>query len=263
MANYISDNETGMNLFPGIDLSYNVILPLKLIASWNTSLRMPTFTDLYYAGPTNIGNPDLKPEKTSALEGGMKLSSKIVHGHVILYHRTGTNLIDWIKTGEDQLWKAMNHTEISSQGIELNFLLLTGIQFNKNFTDRIEVGYMFNRQQKEDGPFISYYVLDNLKHKFVASVTRYVTEKFSLNARAIYQDREGTFNYYDGSSYQGEADYRSFWIFDVKAAYHLKYLAVFVSANNLFDLQYYDIGNIVQPGRWIKTGISYTYTTGQ
>lgn len=263
LANHISDREGGIKLFPGIDLSYQINKPLKFVASWNTSLRMPTFTDLYYKGPTNLGNPDLKPENSTSVEGGVKMNSKALNGHVVLFHRKGTNLIDWIKAEDDELWKAMNHTVLKSQGVEVNLFWLPDVHLNKSLPDKIGFSYLFNQQQKEESPFISYYVLDNLRHKFVTSYSQRILKIFSFDVRAIYQDREGTFSYYGGESYTNELEYKPFWIIDLKAACKFRNFDFFVSANNLFNRQYYDLGNVIQPGRWIKTGISFTTGTNE
>ncbi|MDP3432191.1 MAG: TonB-dependent receptor, partial [Bacteroidota bacterium] len=97
MANWISDLGFGWNIYPGLDASYAISNHFKLYGSANSSLRMPTFTDLFYNGPTNIGNPDLKPEKSVTYEGGLKLTFKGFSGHAGAYHRRGKNLIDWVR----------------------------------------------------------------------------------------------------------------------------------------------------------------------
>ncbi len=68
MANWNSQLVTNWNLFPGIDLSYLITTRVKFYASVNSSLRMPTFTDLYYSSPTNKGNILLMPEKSVEYE---------------------------------------------------------------------------------------------------------------------------------------------------------------------------------------------------
>ncbi len=257
LANHVSDRKGGIKYFPGFDISYQVTEPLKIVASWNTSLRMPTFTDLYYKGPTNLGNPDLKPENSTSVEGGVKLNTKFLNGHMVLFHRKGTNLIDWIKDEDDALWKSMNHTIINSQGIEVNLFWLPKLQLNKSLPDKIGFSYVYNQQQKEESPVISYYVMDYLRHKFVASVTQRVFKSISLDLRAIYQDREGTFSFYRENNSSYEYEYNPFWTVDLKAVYQIRHFDLFVSANNLFNRQYYDVGNVIQPGRWIKAGISF------
>lgn len=257
LANHISDRKGGIKYFPGFDISYQAMEPLKIVASWNTSLRMPTFTDLYYKGPTNLGNADLKPEYSTSIEGGIKLNAKALNGHVVLFHRKGTNLIDWIKAEDDELWKSMNHTIIKSQGLEVNLFWLPKTHLKKSFPDKIGFSYVFNQQHKEESPFISYYVMDNLRHKLVTSYSQKFFNLVSFDVRAIYQDREGTFPFYGGESYSYEYEYKPFWTVDVKAVYTFNNFDFFISASNLLDRQYYDVGNVIQPGRWIKAGISF------
>lgn len=256
MANYISDNSTGINIFPGVDISYNLSEPLKLYASWNTSLRMPTFTDLYYSGPTNKGNPLLKPERSSAFEGGLKFNQQNLKGHVVLFHRTGKNLIDWVKDEDDELWSSMNHTKITSRGAELRLVYLPRGSSGSILPDKIEAGYLYNSQVKDEGTRISYYVLDNLRHKMSASVNKQLLKRLLVDLRFLFQDREGTFSFYDGHEFSAEKAYEPFMTVDAKLSYRFPKVNLFVSANNIFDTNYYDIGNIPQPGRWLKAGIS-------
>ncbi|MCK5169965.1 MAG: TonB-dependent receptor, partial [Bacteroidales bacterium] len=62
LASWVSENDFDFNIYPGIDFSYSFNDKFKSYISVNKSLRLPTFTDLFYSGPSNIGNPDLKPE---------------------------------------------------------------------------------------------------------------------------------------------------------------------------------------------------------
>jgi vitamin B12 transporter len=257
MVNHITDNETGVNFFPGVDMGYQLLPTIKIIASWNTSLRMPTFTDLYYSGPVNSGNPNLKPEKTSALETGIKLNSKFIQGHTVLFYRRGINLIDWVKSVNDELWQSMNHTEIISRGAEAQLQYFPKNHLDKFLPNRIRISYFFNDQLKEHGEFISYYVLDNLRHKFVASVNQSVFKRLSVDVSLVFQDREGSFSFYKAGEPAVETPYESFWLADIKFLYQYNTIDLYVSANNLFNKQYFDLGNVTQPGRWIKAGVSW------
>ncbi len=75
----------------------------------------------------------------------------------------------------------------------------------------------------------------------------------------MFQDREGTYTEFVNNKWGSEVEYKPFWIFDAKVKYNLQDLNIFISVNNIFDLNYNDIGNVVQPGRWIKAGISYQF----
>ncbi|MCY1718855.1 TonB-dependent receptor [Prolixibacteraceae bacterium Z1-6] len=256
MANYISGSDLGLNVFPGIDVSYVISDGVKLYSSYNTSLRMPTFTDLYYDGPTNIGNPDLKPEKSATIEGGFKLNKPLVRGHAVVFYRRGKDIIDWVKTEDDEVWTPQNLTELNNLGIELQTNLLFRNRFGAKYPN-LQFSYLFNSLQKQETDFISNYVLDNLKHKLVASVNQQIVKDLFVDFKLVYQDRAGTYTKFEDKVEVGQVEYDPFLTADAKLSYNTKELTVFTSVNNLFDVTYNDIGNVIQPGRWIKLGLSY------
>ncbi len=257
MSNYITESDLGVNVFPGIDVSYQFIPEFKIFTSYNTSLRMPTFTDLYYKGPTNIGNPDLNPEKSATIEAGLKLNKSFIKGHVVVFYRQGKDIIDWVKINEGDVWQPQNLTELNSLGTEVQLQMNLKQQFGGMYPNKIMFSYFNNRLEKANLDFISNYVLDNLKHKFVGSVNQSLAKNLSVDIKATFQDREGTYTEFVDNAFGNEVDYSSFCLFDAKINYNWKYLNLYVSANNLFDITYNDIGNVVQPGRWFKTGITY------
>lgn len=257
LANYISNYSKKINLFPGIDMSYLFTDRLRWIVSYNTSLRMPTFTDLYYAGPTNIGNPDLKPEKSATIETGLKGNFDFVRGQAVLFYRNGTDIIDWVKTSNEEKWQPQNLTNIKNTGAELSLQFLLSKKFGKAFPEMLSFSYLNNNIEKKEQNLISNYVLDNLKHKFVGAVNQKIIKNVTLAINATFQDREGTFTKFENGNYGSEVEYAPFWIFDGKLAYIKNGFSASVSVNNIFDTDYFDIGNVVQPGRWIKFGLAY------
>jgi len=259
MGSYISGNDLGLNIFPGLDVSYNITEDAKLFSSFNTSLRMPTFTDLYYKGPTNIGNPDLKPEKSATLEGGMKLNKKIVQGHIVVFYRKGRDIIDWVRTETNPVWQPQNLTVLKSFGTEIQTQLNLQEYFGNAFPNTIRISYLFNNLQKEESNLISNYVLDNLKHKFVFTINQTLIKNITLDVKATFQDRAGSYTEFIDNNWGTEVKYKPFWIMDTKIMYSRKYLNFYLSASNVFNTSYTDIGNVSQPGRWIKAGVSYKF----
>lgn len=258
LSNYISESGTGINFFPGIDASYKISTSFNVFSSFNTSLRMPTFTDLYYQGPTNIGNPDLKPEKTTSFEGGFKLNSNLIQGHWIGFYRKGINTIDWVKKDESEKWQPQNLTQLSSYGIEIQLHFSLKKYFGLNLPNNVNLNYFYNALDKEEGQnYISNYVLDNLRHKLVGSINQTVFRNFNIDLKAVFQDREGAYTKFYNGNWGNEVEYNPFWIFDGKVNYNWKNLQIYISVNNILNLNYIDIGNVVQPGRWAKVGISY------
>ena len=258
LSNYISESGTGINFFPGIDINYKMSPTLNIYSSFNTSLRMPTFTDLYYQGPTNIGNPDLKPEKTASVEGGFKLNTGFIQGHWIGFYRKGNDIIDWVKQNESEKWQPQNLTQLNSYGTEVQLQFNLKKQFGRGLPNNIIFNYFFNNLEKEEGQdFISNYVLDNLKHKFVASINQTVFRNFTVELKVLFQDREGTYTQFENGAWGSEVEYNPFWMLDGKVNYSWRNLRFYISANNIFDINYVDIGNVSQPGRWTKVGVSY------
>lgn len=258
MGNWISDLNYEWNIYPGVDLSYQVSDPVKLYASFNKSLRMPTFTDLYYNGPTNKGNPSLKPERSTTIEGGVKWNTDFLHLQTGYYHRVGKDLIDWVRESEDFLWETRNLTEISSNGIEfiasLDVPAMIGQPF---FIRKINTNYAYNSLNKAQSDFLSNYVLDNLKHKLVLSVDHQIWKNLQASWNFRFQDRNGSYAQFEDKAHVGEADYESFWLTDLKVYWKTERLQLSCSVANLFDQQYVDLGNIAQPGRWISFGLNY------
>ena len=255
IMNYTSGNNSGLHFLPGVKLSFPFSSVLMSGLSWNRAMRLPTFTELYYSGPANIGNPLLKPEFSNTIDGRLKLNHKFIKGHIGLFYRSGQNMIDWIKSDNDELWQSQNLTEIRSYGAELQVELnevISGLG-----TDKILLGYSFNDQIKEESEFISYYVLDYLKHKFIFSVNQNITRRISINIRGSFQDRSGTYSAYINNNTSVEKPYLPFWVFDSKAVYQNNCIKLFVTVNNIFNKSYFDLGNIMQPGIWIKGGFSY------
>ncbi len=62
----------GDNVFsPSVAAAYTLTHTVRLRASASHGFRLPTYVDLYYADPTTIGNPNLKPESSWSYEAGL------------------------------------------------------------------------------------------------------------------------------------------------------------------------------------------------
>ncbi len=257
MLNYISGNNGGLYFFPGMELSFLISPAIILDLSWSRAMRLPTYTDMYYSSPTNIGNPLLEPEYSGTLEGGIELKNEYFKGQFTLFYRNGHNMIDWIKYEADDLWQSQNLTEVKCYGAEIQFDVDVKRFLDCVGTENIRFSYYYNDQVKGQYEFISYYALDYLKHKFIASVNQNIIKNFSVNLKGSYQNRAGTYSYYINNGTTVEKSYLPFWLFDLKAMYQNSSMKVHFSINNIFNKKYFDIGNIIQPGIWIKAGFSY------
>lgn len=259
LTNWNSDY--GIDFYPGLDISYTFLRDYQLFCSVNKTLRQPTYTDLYYQGPQNIGNPDLIPEEALNIELGIKKTNGIIKSCFTIFRRYGKNIIDWVKLNPAEKWRSENLTEVVSDGAEVSFDLNTDKLTKGKFPlTYITVNYSYLNINKSSGDYISYYVLDYLKNKIslLAQFRIYKTLGFSIGFN--YNDRAGT--YLDFTS-GNEIYYPDNFLVDGKLFYSFKGLGIYLEASNILNQNYCDFGNIPMPGFWIKGGVSYTFDFGK
>jgi len=258
MGNY--NTVFGWNFYPGIDLSYSLSPHLKLMTSANFSGRLPTFTELYYIGPTNTGNPDLIPETAFTYEAGLKYINNIILLQSAIFRRLGTNIIDWVKINPEDLWQPDNITEVNATGIEFaaKFNLNSLNNFHLPF-NYIRFNYAFTILDKNSGAYISKYALDYLKHNFNISLEHKIYKNLKAAWKLQYRKRNGTYIPYDSEQavWLDATEYKAVFLLDVKLSYTYKKLNVFGEGSNLFNLKYQDIENVELPGIWVKAGITF------
>jgi iron complex outermembrane receptor protein len=259
LVNRNSDFETNINA--GIDGSYDISENWKYYASVNQSMRMPTFTDLYYVGPTNKGNINLKPEEAITYETGFKYHTNALNAHLSVFRRDANNLIDWLKLPDSTKWESRNLTQIITHGFEFSTQLnMQNIVYQGFLINSVQFSYSFLDLGKNSNNYISYYALDYLKHKFVAGIEHKIYKRFSANWLLCYRNRMGT--YTDIVSGM-ETNYPAFATLDIRVNYRTANWNCFVEASNVFNKKYQDFGNIQMPGRWIMAGINIKLNLGK
>jgi iron complex outermembrane receptor protein len=253
-------NEMPFRLYPGIDASWQFSRHFKVYASFNTSLRMPSFTELYYSVGGHQADKYLKPEEMQAYEAGVKYLSGGLRGSVSVYHHHGINMIDWIKDtrqGEDAVWQSVNHTKLNALGVEaslvLDFLHLLPAQ---HFLHQFSISYSYIDQDKDLEPYLqSQYALEYLKHKLVMQADLQLLRHLFFHISYRYQERKGNYQDLTGAV----KPYGSYSLVDTRLSWKAKHYQLYFEVNNLFDKIYNDYGNVPQPGRWMMLGANYTF----
>lgn len=248
-------NEMPFKLYPGVDASYRLTDFLTAYASFNMSLRMPSFTELYYSVDGHKADKHLKPEEMSSIEGGLKFAAYAFSGQVSVWHHHGTNMIDWImdtSLGNDAVWTSVNHTKINSIGVEASARLdLLRLLSGQTFLRSLNVAYSYiNQDKKREENIQSLYALEYLRHKVVAGLSVRPLRSLTLNLNYRFQERMGSYTDPDGIN----RSYKPYSLFDARLSWDKPRYTVFVEANNLFDRTYVDYGNVRQPGFWIIGG---------
>lgn len=258
LANYNTALRGNYKFYPSINSSYQLLDELKIYGSWTKATRMPTFTDLYYTTKTHIGNTDLNPENSEAFELGFKYSKPFVKAYITGYLMKGENLIDWIKENLDDKWESRNLTEVNRQGLEIGSVI-----FFKEFAPQLgntslQLGYTRQHQKKNSGELISNFSLNYLRDKFTAQLSHPIYKNISASWNFRWQQRMGSYLKYEDLKPTTQAPYPAFSVVDVRINWKINNFLINLTANNIFDKQYFDLGNIPQAGFWMMTGVSYT-----
>ena len=243
------------SLYPGIDASLRLGSQWKLHASYNTSLRLPSFTEMYYKLQGYSADPHLKPEEMQAIEVGAtylfprySLLSFPSSVNLSLWHHHGRNMIDWVmdtSLGDEAVWQSVNHTRLNSVGLEVSG------QFTIR-QSRFNISYSYIHQEKDLEPqMVSQYALEYLRHKLIAGIHCPIVTHLFLHMNIRWQDRVGQYTDFDGSV----CDYSPYTLVDGRLSWQQPHYELYIESNNLLGTDYRDYGLVPQPGRCMIGGI--------
>lgn len=246
------NTQFGHHLGGGANIGYTFEKAGTLYANANRSLRMPTFTDLYYNAGNQLGNRNLKPEEAWLLSVGYKYSQDFGKaGKLSLaadwYYRWGKNIIDWVYVASDtqRPYHAENQQQVNATGAEVS------VAYRLNEWLRcisVEYAYTYlDLDLKEAG---SRY-LDYLSHKLVLHLEHGLYKGLGASWSVRFQKREGQYNNAEGAV----ADFQPIWLLDGSLFWQNQYLRVSADCTNITNTRYYDYGGILQPGAWAKISI--------
>ena len=221
-------------------------------------MRLPTFTDLYYAGPANIGNPDLLPEEALNFDFGVSYNFGVISLDITSFNNFGTNNIAWVKENpSDEKWQPKNLTSVQTYGVDtgINFAL-GSLNDNNFFIENLSLQYTYIHKEFDSKAFEANYINDYLKQKLVLGIQHRIYGDFSANWKLRYQDRSGNYMLYDADTSRDIlTPYDDYVLMDIRIMWHKDSWNVFADVKNIFDVQYIDYGNVLQPGRWFSVGI--------
>ena len=257
LVNYNSYMGGKLHVYPGMDLAFQPHHALKIYASANRAMRLPTFTDLYYQSPMHVSNPALQPERSTEYELGTKIATAKWKADVSYFYRSITDAIDWIWQIDHPKWHTMNLTNIQTHGIS------AGGQWQAERKDfpvqSFSAYYTGMHSNKSAHQYQSYYVMDYLRHKLNIGMTHRMVEKINAHWQVVWQSRNGGYMQYNAEDdSETETPYEPFWQIDLRIYRQSGQLNIFVEASNLGNKQHQDIGNVVLPGRWVRAGIALT-----
>lgn len=242
----------GMRLYPGIDISWR-LGQMKLFASFNQSLRTPTYTDLYYNGPGLEGNRQLKPEKSTDWHVGATFTAEGFNTQVKAFYRKGTDMIDWVKKTGETVYTTAN-SDIDNIGAEM----LTSVDLARLLPStplrQLTLGYCYNFKHRVNTEQQASYAsrLTFLRHKLTATLQHNIFSHLDAQWNLTLKNRHGEF---DNAKTGQTQKYGTFATLDLKLTWTRPHYSLYLQANNLTDYAYYDFANIQQPGLWFMGGL--------
>ncbi len=223
----------GWSFSPDFSFTFIISSKLKLRASAGRSFRAPSYTELYYKDPVNIGNPNLKPEEGTAYEIGFDSYSNNFEMKVSLFERNEEGIIDWIK--RDKKWYAENLKRRNIRGIE--------IEAKRNFShfQILLKSSFFDIEEKENYNIYKYGFripknITNLSFSIKPSPS------FFINFHFLYKKRFSE---------------PSLLLIDAKLVKKIGGIEIFIEGTNLANERYEDIKGVPMPGRWLGGGIKW------
>ena len=248
----------------GINLKPFEKTDFTIKSSFGNNFRAPAFNDLYWK---DLGNKNLKPEKSVSFDAGLFYSFSIFVKNEIEFSYFNINTTDRIlwTPGQDNIWRPVNIGRVKSEGIDLS--LKTLFDVSKSFNTALHVNYNYAAATKKNedfpgDPSYNKQILYIPQEFFKSSVMfNYLTSskiiKFvSLNAFYTYTGRRymNTDNTVFAPHYMLVDANIGIGFNLFKTGTELKFIA-----NNIFNEDYRVVSGYPMPLRNYKLQISFKY----
>lgn len=211
---------------------------LKLKGSVSRAFRQPTYTDLYYHDPGNVGNPNLQPETAWSYEGGLVWGRGTRYkAEVTVFERREKNDIDYVRSSPTDIYRATNIQKLNFTGVE------TSLEMRLPRGQRVNISYtgLHGAQQALDGLESKYVFNYPVQDAVIAWQGRL---PWSLIARSRL-----------GVTSRFERDPYALW--DAGLAREFNHVAVHLGFANLTSTQYEEIQGVAMPGRSVVFGMEF------
>ncbi len=239
-ANY--NSQYGWQVFPGIDIGYELIPRWRLTMNIGSSQRIPSFTDLYLnQGSANIGNADLVSENAWNYEFAVKYQSDNIQFQTGYFYRNITDFIDWVRSSTTDPYQPFNIGDFKMNGWNIQFSQTLSWNASNSFRYRLSYNYLSPNEIDYPTGFNSKYQVESLKHQLILH-TSTTLNRWNIGLSNRYIKREINKGYY---------------LMDVRLSYQINDWVLYADMTNLFDQQYIETAAVPMPGRWIMMGVKY------
>lgn len=208
----------------------------KLRAAASRAFRLPSFTDLYYSDPSDLGNPNLKPESATSYEAGLDAFLRPnLKASVTVFQRRDSNVIDYVRASPADIWQATNFDRLHFTGVEttLAWQIRRTESLGISFTDLHGVNAT---PEILESKYTLYYPLQNAV----------IDWRGTLPHNILLRTRIGVVN---------RLTLHPYAVWDASAAYATGRVRPFLELTNLTSTNYQEIVGVVMPGRGVVGGL--------
>jgi iron complex outermembrane receptor protein len=195
------------------------------------AFRLPTYTDLYYHDPANVGSPDLQPERAWSYEAGADWNpGGNVRAAVTVFHRREENGIDYVRRSPADIWRATNIHRLRFTGVEAAVRTRWGVD-------------------------VSYTRLHGAQRALAGLQSRYV---FNYPSHAAVAGWYGSLRGWSARTRVGVTQRRArdaYAVWDLYGARAMGRIRPFIQFTNLADVRYEEILGVAMPGRAVLGGL--------
>jgi iron complex outermembrane receptor protein len=212
----------------------------KVRASVSRAFRIPSYTDLYYHDPGNVGSPNLRPERAWTYETGVDwLTSPRTRIDLTLFDRRERDGIDFYRNSPTDIYRALNIQNLEFRGVE------AGLHWTPSGVNTFDFRYTgLHGSQDTISTGATKYSFNYPKNSGVASWTATPHGNFLFRTRVGVLDRRARSPY-------------ALW--DAYLAMPKGRVHPFVQASNLANTSYQEILGVPMPGRTLIGGVELVF----
>jgi iron complex outermembrane receptor protein len=215
---------------------------LKLKGNASRGFRLPSYTDLYYRDPANLGNPNLRPERAWDFEGGLLWTpGGRFQSELTVFTRRDRGVIDYVRSSASDPYTAENIQKLNFTGIELSG------ELRLPNDGRLLISYTGLRGVQQS--------LTDLQAKYTLSYPKQdavLAWNGHLPGSLFARTRVGIIDRYSSDPYG---------LWDIGLAKEFSHVAAHLALSNITDTQYEEIPGIVMPGRSAIVGLDFFWRT--
>ena len=229
-----------VRLSPRAALFYDFLDAWTLYTKAERKYRNPSFTELYYTAPSNIGNAGLQMQRTDNYETGLLYKQDRWNAGGDLFLRDQKDTIDWVRNTGDTAFRAINAGEADVRGFDLFGEWTAG----QSWLETVKLSYTRMDIDKDR-------VFDESKYVFDYLRDRVVLELKNTSSRWDYGLR---------LAYEYHVDFKQRWLLGGEGVYHVNSdCDIFVTAENMFDSDYQEYRYIQGDPVFVKSGVEIRF----